>query len=58
MIELLDFNAFLIDIVQSQYEKLTEDLIKRVAQNERVEYHQNTLNDKINGNAFNKFSYY
>lgn len=58
MIELLDFNAFLIDIVQSQYEKLTEDLIKRVAQNKRVEYHQNTLNDKINGNAFNKFSYY
>ena len=58
MIELLDFNAFLIDIVQSQYEKLTEDLIKRVAQNKRVEYHQNTLNDKVNGNAFNKFSYY
>lgn len=57
-ISLLNFDMFLIDIVQSQYDKLAEDLTKRVAQKIRVEYHQNSFNGNIKGNAFNEYGNY
>ena len=55
---LLNFNVFLIGLVESQHDKQIEDLVKRVERKKREAYRENDVNSKIKGDTSDKHDDY